>query len=261
MSQSNTHLALLAVVSALLVLGAAKRAKKPPLLTDLKDSATHAGAGGVTADSEFDIVIVGGGTAGCVLAARLSEEPSLRVLLVESGESSAPLKESTIPAAFSKLFKTKHDYGLHTVAQPSAGGTSRYWPRARLLGGCTAINAMMLHHCAPSDYDEWPTFMGKTKEDSTWSYNGLKKYFLKFETFVPHKDHPDVDVSQRGSSGPMKTGYFGHSSYISQQFMRACETAGIPAIPDVNTSKGTLGVTKPSLSSRLSLRVIELTPH
>ena len=61
MSQSNTHLALLAVVSALLVLGAAKRAKKPPLLTDLKDPATHAGAGGVTADSEFDIVIVGGG--------------------------------------------------------------------------------------------------------------------------------------------------------------------------------------------------------
>ena len=61
MSQSNTHLALLAVVSALLVLGAAKRAKKPPLLTNLKDPATHAGAGGVTADSEFDIVIVGGG--------------------------------------------------------------------------------------------------------------------------------------------------------------------------------------------------------
>ena len=91
------------------------------------------------------------------------------------------------------------------------------------------------------------------------------RYFLKFETFIPHKDHPDVDVSQRGSSGPMKSelapgsfhpgslrtlnirhlaGYFGHNSYITQQFIRACETAGIPVSPDVNTSKGTLGVTK-----------------
>lgn len=103
---------------------------------------------------------------------------------------------------------------------------------------------MILHHAAPSDYDEWPKFLGKTKDNSIWSYAGLKKYFSKFETFVPHKDHPDVDVSERGSSGPMKSGFFGHNSYITQQFIRACDLAGIPAIPDVNTSKGTMGATK-----------------
>jgi len=88
-----------------------------------------------------------------------------------------------------------------------------------------------------------------------------RSYFLKFETFIPHKDHPDVDVSERGSTGPVKSvfsllcltslsnirssaGHFAYNSYITQQFIRACGTAGIPVSPDVNTSKGTLGATK-----------------
>ena len=91
---------------------------------------------------------------------------------------------------------------------------------------------------------------------------GRRRYFLKLETFIPHKDHPGVDISERGSSGPVKSesslkitsfgmfikhpvaGYFGHNSYITQQFLRACEAIGIPSSPDVNTSKGTLGATK-----------------
>jgi len=166
----------------------------------------------------------------------------MKVLLLEAGESGMENALSRMPATMSKMFKTKSDYNLHTVQQPHIGARSCYWPRAKMLGGCSSINAMMYHHCAPSDYDEW----AKSEQDgaSKWSYENMRPYFNKFEKYVPSKQHPDVDISVRGTSGPVQVGYFGHYAAICSAFNDACVKAGIPYSPDVNTPLGTLGVTK-----------------
>jgi len=195
------------------------------------------------AKESFDIVIVGGGTAGCVLASRLTEDPNIRVLIIESGDSSSDVLFSNIPAAYSQLFHSKHVFEFYTTPQENAGGSRRFWPRAKLLGGCSAINAQMFQYGAPSDYDEWADILGESKDTSAWSYKNFHKYFLKFEKFVPHPDFP-LDTSLRGSSGPVEIGYNGNFSPISLQFLEACEQVGIPRVPDVNTPKGTMGATK-----------------
>src|SRR5262249_6381723 len=90
----------------------------------------------------FDFIIVGAGSAGCVLAGRLSEDPSVRVLLLEAGTAREPLA-SRIPAAFSKLFRSPHDWALYSEPEPALGQRRLYIPRGKMLGGSSAMNAMI----------------------------------------------------------------------------------------------------------------------
>ena len=101
-----------------------------------------------------DVVIVGGGTAGCVLASRLTENPDLSVLLIEAGRRSRKL-HVRIPAAFSKLYRTEVDWGDSTTPQPALDGREVVFPRGRMLGGSAAMNAMIVLRGHRADYDGW----------------------------------------------------------------------------------------------------------
>ncbi|TDL26596.1 GMC oxidoreductase [Rickenella mellea] len=224
-----------------------------------KEVGSEVWSGDVT--PEYDVVVVGGGTAGCALASRLSEDPNIRVLLLEAGGSGKILPFSLIPGGYSKLFKTEHEFALRTVEQQD--GRDRFWPRAKMLGGCSAINAMMFHQGAPTDYDEWAQSGEEGAEQ--WAFKNFQKYFLKFEKFNPHASSPDVDASLRGASGPIDIGFFGNFSQVAQTFVKTCVNLGIPKTNDFNTAAGTLGVSRVltyinDKGQRVSTEAAYLTP-
>ena len=123
----------------------------------------------------YDYVIVGAGSAGCVLANRLSEDPDVRVLLVEAGPPDTA-DFIHIPAAFSALFRTQHDWDHMTGWEPGAANRRIYLPRGRMLGGSSSLNAMIYIRGNPLDYDAW-------RDDGCtgWGWDDLLPYFKRAE--------------------------------------------------------------------------------
>lgn len=139
-----------------------------------------------------DYVVVGAGSAGAALAARLSEDPTVSVLLLEAGPVDKAL-ELHVPAAFSKLFRGIHDWSYDTVPQPALEGRTVYWPRGRTLGGSSSLNAMMWVRGFAADYDEWAEVAG-----DTWSWSALAPCFLRVEGTQDAADRSlGVDGPQR----------------------------------------------------------------
>ncbi|MFF1832762.1 GMC family oxidoreductase [Streptomyces sp. NPDC058231] len=144
-----------------------------------------------TSPDRADYVVVGAGSAGAALAGRLTEGGTTSVALLEAG---GPGRKTAvrIPAAFSQLFKTELDWDYTTVPQTELSGRPIYWPRGRMLGGSSSINAMMWVRGFAADYDEWGNLCGPD-----WSWQGLLPYFRRMERISGATD-PD-----HGRSGPM----------------------------------------------------------
>ena len=123
----------------------------------------------------YDYVIVGAGSAGCVLANRLTENPQVKVLLLEAGNPDKSLKFK-IPAGYPDLFKTKYDWQFYTEKQSNLNNRQLYFPRGKVLGGSSSINAMIYIRGNSDDYDNWQNL-----GNQGWSSKEVLTYFKKAE--------------------------------------------------------------------------------
>src|SRR5215468_7698822 len=142
--------------------------------------------------NRFDYVVVGAGSAGCVIAARLSEDPQNRVLLLEAGAADGPANME-VPSAWPELIGSDVDWRYATVPQLAAGGMARLYPRGKVLGGSSSINGMVFLRGHRSDYDEWVA-----SGAVGWGYQDLLPFFKRSETAEGR------DLAYRGDHGPMR---------------------------------------------------------
>src|SRR5215472_2473323 len=127
------------------------------------------------ATNTFDYLVVGAGSAGCVVAARLSEDPDVSVALLEAGPPDTAT-EIHVPAAFPGLFKTRWDWDFDSEPEPGLGHRRAYLPRGRMLGGSSSMNAMIYVRGNPADYDAWAAGGAYG-----WSYREVLPYFRRSE--------------------------------------------------------------------------------
>ncbi|HKK91963.1 MAG TPA: GMC family oxidoreductase N-terminal domain-containing protein [Longimicrobiales bacterium] len=171
----------------------------------------------------IDHLIVGGGSAGCVLAARLSEDTSHRVLLLEAGpRDTAP--EIEIPLGFHKLLGGELDWDYRTDPSDDPTGRARRWPQGRVLGGSSSINAMIWMRGHPTDYDAWARATG----DDRWAWSNVRPILLGME------DHHAGASMHHGADGPMRIERLRDPHPLSAAFLDACADVGIPRTPDFN---------------------------
>ena len=170
----------------------------------------------------YDYVIVGAGSAGCVLAARLSADPNVKVALLEAGdEDTAP--EIRIPLAALQLAKTKYDWDFYSEAEPGLGGRAVPIARGKGIGGTSSINAMVYIRGNPADFDNW-----EKEGASGWSYKDMLRYFIKGES------NQRRDGRFHGQSGPLSVQDARYVHPLSERFIEAAKQAGHPYNEDFN---------------------------
>ena len=171
----------------------------------------------------FDYIIVGGGSAGCVLANRLSADPSLKVLLLEAGGGDGnPLFR--MPAGFAKMTKGVASWGWSTVPQQHLGGRRVWFTQAKVIGGGSSINAQLYTRGNAKDYDAWSQEAGC----AGWSYREVLPYFKRSE------DNQKLVNAYHAYGGPLGVSYPVNPLPISFAFLRAAQEMGIPFNDDFN---------------------------
>ncbi|QBL95022.1 Alcohol dehydrogenase [Komagataeibacter saccharivorans] len=170
----------------------------------------------------FDYIIIGGGSAGCVLAAHLSENSSARVCLLEAGKRDTnPLIH--MPIGFAKMTTGPLTWGLMTTPQKHANNRQIPYVQAKVLGGGSSINAEVYTRGHPSDYDRW------VEEGAEgWGFRDIQKYLLRSEgnTMLAGPWH--------GTDGPLGVSNLSTPSPVSRAFVQSCQEMGIPYNPDFN---------------------------
>ncbi|MDX1503912.1 MAG: GMC family oxidoreductase N-terminal domain-containing protein [Thermoanaerobaculia bacterium] len=173
----------------------------------------------------YDYVIVGAGSAGCVLANRLSESPDTRVLLLEAGGSDR-LLNVRIPGAFPKLFKTSRDWAFESEPAPALGGRRLYLPRGKMLGGSSSMNAMLYVRGSRHDYDGW-----RDAGCSGWGYLDVLPLFKRSEEFERGANR------FHGGEGPLAVSEPRSVTPLTRAFLEAAEQAGLAPNADFNGSR------------------------
>jgi choline dehydrogenase-like flavoprotein len=201
----------------------------------------------------YDYIIIGGGSAGCVLAARLSEDSQVRVALLEAG----PADRSVLihcPAGLALLAKTgQANWGFQTTPQQGLNGRRGYQPRGKVLGGSSSVNAMIYARGHRQDYDDWAA-----QGNPGWSWNDVLPYFKRSE------DNERGGDELHGTGGPLHVMDLRSPNPFSSRFVEAAKQAGFPHNPDFNGAQqdgvGLYQVTHKN-GERFSAAKAYLTPH
>ena len=200
----------------------------------------------------YDYVIVGAGSAGAAIASRLTEDPSIRVALIEAGAADTA-DEIHIPAAFGSLFKSEWDWDLDTEPEPELGGRRAYLPRGKMLGGCSSMNAMIYIRGNSADYDRWAAD-GATG----WGYDDVLPYFRRSE------DNERGDDDFHGAGGPLSVSESRSMNPLCDAWVDAGVEAGFKHNEDFNAGDQ-LGVGRFQVTQRNGMRcsaaVAYLHPH
>lgn len=170
----------------------------------------------------YDYIIVGAGSAGCVLANRLSEDPNTQVLLLEAGKPDRnPLIQ--IPAAFGELFRTNIDWQYWTEPEPNCNNRKLFWPRGKVLGGCSSTNAMIYIRGNRVDYDRWASL-----GNEEWGWDDVLPYFRKSE------NNERGGSSLHGVGGPLNVADLVEANEMAYAFVEAAVKTGAPRNFDFN---------------------------
>jgi choline dehydrogenase len=170
----------------------------------------------------YDFVVVGAGSAGCVLANRLSADPDVKVLLLEAGGPDRRM-EIGIPGAFYKLFKTEVDWAYYSEPQEGLNGRKLFMPRGKTLGGSSSINAMIYIRGHRSDFDHWAEL-----GNPGWTYEEVLPYFRRSEDFVDGTD------AYHGEGGGLTVSRARHPHPLGEAFIQSAESLGYDRNPDFN---------------------------
>jgi choline dehydrogenase len=175
-------------------------------------------------DESFDYVIVGAGTAGCALAARLSEDGRHSVALIEAGGSDDRFFVR-MPIGYGRcFFDPSLNWMYRTEPEAALAGRAGYWPRGRIVGGSGSINAMVAMRGHPQDFDDW-----RDLGNPGWGWTDVLPYFRRLES------SPGGASDLRGGDGPMRiSDTEGQAHPLCDVFLAACEQAGLPRSPDLN---------------------------
>jgi choline dehydrogenase len=172
---------------------------------------------------EFDYIVVGAGSAGCVLAARLSEDPATRVLLLEAG----PPDRSPwihLPIGYGKtMWSPEVNWCYHTDPDPNMNGRRIYWPRGKTLGGSSSINGLIYIRGQREDYDHWAAL-----GNSGWGYDDVLPYFIKAE----HNQRGAIPL--HGGAGPLRVSDIGAQHELIEAFIAGAGEIGVPRTDDFN---------------------------